>query len=203
MKRRIERWNSDNWSERIAEARYLQSTIKSRECMQAQIDWKVAFRRSMQNGDTKAAIKSLEDASGGSYLNPDDFIGSSTVRQLLESKHPEGDRLYVEGVMTCPHPNLLPFHPVMFDKIDAESIITEARRTRGSAGPSGVDASTWKQMLTSFDRDSMALADALAGLTRRLVSGIVPKGSTTALVASRLIAVAKNNGMRPIGVGEV
>ncbi|KAI0989444.1 hypothetical protein GJ496_007043 [Pomphorhynchus laevis] len=121
MKRRIERWNSDNWSELIAEARYLQSTRKSRECIQAQIDWKVAFRRSMQKGDTKAAIKSLEDASGGSYLNPDDFIGSSTVRQLLESKHPEGDRVYVEGVMTCPHPNLLPFHPVMFDKIDAET----------------------------------------------------------------------------------
>ncbi|KAI0981456.1 hypothetical protein GJ496_007124 [Pomphorhynchus laevis] len=111
MKRRIERWNSDNWSELIAEARYLQSTRKSRECIQAQIDWKVAFRRSMQKGDTKAAIKSLEDASGGSYLNPDEFIGSSTVRQLLESKHPEGDRVYVEGVMTCPHPNLLPFHP--------------------------------------------------------------------------------------------
>ncbi|KAI0980849.1 hypothetical protein GJ496_000190 [Pomphorhynchus laevis] len=67
----------------------------------------------MQKGDTKAAIKSLEDASGGSYLNPDDFIGSSTVRQLLESKYPEGDRVYVEGVMTCPHPNLLPFHPVI------------------------------------------------------------------------------------------
>ncbi|KAI0986126.1 hypothetical protein GJ496_006997 [Pomphorhynchus laevis] len=65
--------------------------------MQAQIDWKVAFRRSMQKGDTKAAIKSLEDASDGSYLNPDDFIGSSTVRQLLESKHPEGDRVYVEA----------------------------------------------------------------------------------------------------------
>ncbi|KAI0981149.1 hypothetical protein GJ496_002277 [Pomphorhynchus laevis] len=120
MKRRIERWNSDNWSELIAEARYLQSTRKSRECIQAQIDWKVAFRRSIQKGDTKAAIKSLEDASGGSYLNPDDFIGSSTVRQLLESKHPEGDRVYVEGVMTCPHPNLLPFHLVMSPYLNAD-----------------------------------------------------------------------------------
>ncbi|KAI0988838.1 hypothetical protein GJ496_006693 [Pomphorhynchus laevis] len=88
MKRRIERWISDNWSELIAEARYLQSTRKSKECIQAQIDWKVAFRRSMQKGDTKATIKSLEDASDGSYLNPDEVIGSSTVRQLLESKHP-------------------------------------------------------------------------------------------------------------------
>ncbi|KAI0982384.1 hypothetical protein GJ496_006670 [Pomphorhynchus laevis] len=50
----------------------------------------------MQKGDTKAAIKSLEDASDGSYLNPDEVIGSSSVRQLLESKHPEGDRVYVE-----------------------------------------------------------------------------------------------------------
>ncbi|KAI0988292.1 hypothetical protein GJ496_003162 [Pomphorhynchus laevis] len=96
----ISKWKPNQFnlpSELIAEARYLQSTRKRRECIQAQIDWKVAFRRSMQNGDTKAAIKSLEDASGGSYLNPDDFIGSSTVRQLLESKHPEGDRVYEEA----------------------------------------------------------------------------------------------------------
>ncbi|KAI0982250.1 hypothetical protein GJ496_002088 [Pomphorhynchus laevis] len=51
----------------------------------------------MQKGDTKAAIKSLEDASDGSYLNPDEVIGYSTVRQLLESKHPEGDCVYVEA----------------------------------------------------------------------------------------------------------
>ena len=50
-----------------------------------------------------------------------------------------------------------------------------ALRTKGSGGPSGVDANGFKRILAckSFKKSSTELCDALAGLTRRLCTKII------------------------------
>ena len=41
-------------------------------------------------------------------------------------------------------------HPVLFDRTNAVAICDAALRTEGAAGSSGIDASGWKRMCTSF-----------------------------------------------------
>jgi hypothetical protein len=80
------------------------------------------------------------------------------------------------------------------------------RKSKGSGGPSGVDANGFKRILAckSFKHSSVALCDALATLARNLCTEYVDPSSIEALVASRLIPLDKGGGgVRPIGVGEV
>ena len=79
-------------------------------------------------------------------------------------------------------------------------------RTKGSGGPSGVDAVGVRRLVTckSFKTSSVKLCDALALLTRKLCTQYVGPVSVEGLTACRLIALDKGDGsVRSIGVGEV
>ena len=79
-------------------------------------------------------------------------------------------------------------------------------RTKGSGGPSGVDANGFKRKLacTLFKKSSTELCDALAGLTRRLCKEFIDPLTIEPILANRLIPLDKGNGeVRPISVGEV
>ena len=93
-------------------------------------------------------------------------------------------------------------HPIIFDGINADLIRSVALQTEGAAGPSGVDARGWKRMCTSFKSASFNLCNSLALVAKRLCSEYVDPQGINALLACRLIAVDKNPGIRPIGIGE-
>ena len=76
-------------------------------------------------------------------------------------------------------------------------------RMDGGAGPSGLDVSSWKRICSSFARESEDLCDSLACLARKICSCYVDPSGIEALMACRLIALNKNPGIRPIGIGEV
>ena len=73
----------------------------------------------------------------------------------------------------------------------------------GAAGPSGLDVSKWKKICSSFSKESDNVCESIALVARKLCSGYVDPEGISALVASRLIALDKDPGVRPIGVGEV
>ena len=66
-----------------------------------------------------------------------------------------------------------------------------------------MNAKGWKRMCSSFHRTSNELCEAIARLTRRICSTYVDPRGISSLVASRLIALDKSPGIRPIGVGEI
>ena len=72
----------------------------------------------------------------------------------------------------------------------------------GAAGPSGLDAASWKRLCTSFKGASTDLCESLAATARRLCSSYVDPHGLSAFVACRLIALDKCPGVRPIGIGE-
>ena len=78
-----------------------------------------------------------------------------------------------------------------------------ALRTKGAAGPSGLDAYGWKHLCTSFQAASDDLCDGLALVAKCICTSFMDPAGITALVASRLIALDKSPGVRPIRVGEV
>ena len=77
-----------------------------------------------------------------------------------------------------------------------------ALKLHGAAGPSGLDASAWRRMCTSFQTVSDDLCDALSAVARRLCTSFVDPTGLSSFVACRLIALDKNPGVRPIGIGE-
>ena len=72
-----------------------------------------------------------------------------------------------------------------------------------AAGPSGMDVAAWKKLCTSFRGASDSLCSALAAVARRLATTLVDPAGLAAFTAGRLIALNKNPGVRPIGIGEV
>ena len=61
----------------------------------------------------------------------------------------------------------------------------------------------WKRICSSFARESEDLCDSLACPARKICSCYVDPSSIEALMACRLIALNKNPGIRPIGIGKV
>ena len=92
---------------------------------------------------------------------------------------------------------------MIFEALDGAVIRNVALRTRGAAGPSGLDAFGWRCLCTSFQRTSDDLYSSLALVARKLCTSCVNPDSIIAIVACRLIVLNKCPGVRPIGVGEV
>lgn len=81
-----------------------------------------------------------------------------------------------------------------------------ALRTKGSGGPSGIDANGFRRMLAckSFKKSGIDLCTAVAIMIRRLCTEFVDPCGIEVLLANRLIPLDKGEGaVRPIGVGEV
>ena len=94
-------------------------------------------------------------------------------------------------------------HPVVFESITGQLIRTIAIRTEGAAGPSGLEAGDWRRMCSSFQDASRELCNAIAAVGRRIYTTFVDPEGLEALTLSRLVALNKQPGVRPIGVGEI
>ena len=114
-------------------------------------------------------------------------------------KHPHREPAHSEFIV---QEEPQPAHSIIFESLDALCIRAAALRTDGAAGPSGVDGKGWRRLCTSFRRASDELCNSLAATARRLCTCLVDRKSISALMAGRLIALNKNPGVRPIGIGE-
>ena len=126
---------------------------------------------------------------------------SQSVLDILKSKHPSGQPVdpttLVDKVNDPPA-----FHPIIFDSIYGKTIRSAALRTKGAAGPSGIDAHGWRRICTSFKSASDDICHSLAPLTRKICTTFVDPEGLSPLLACRLIALNKNPGVRPIGICE-
>ena len=116
-------------------------------------------------------------------------------------KHPKLQPLRAQALYEGPVRSSLN-HPVAFAGISADAVQQTIQRMSGSAGPSGLDVSSWKRLCFSFSRASNDLCVAIAHLCKRLCTEYVDPAGLETLVAFQLIALDKCPGVRPISVGE-
>ena len=156
------------------------------------------FAKVVMEGHINSALRYLsEDDSGGVLPLTDD-----AVRQLRE-KLPDAQRAKLGSLLFGPVEDM---PDSVYQEINGEFVREAALRTKGSGGPSGVDANGFKRILASksFKRSSINLCESIATLTRRLCTEFVDPLTIEPILASRLIPLDKGNGeVRLIGVGEV
>ena len=70
-----------------------------------------------------------------------------TNRDALIDKHPSGQPGHPESLIKGDPPEV---HPAFFESIDSSMVRWAALRTTGAAGPSGLDAASWRRLCTSF-----------------------------------------------------
>ena len=94
----------------------------------------------------------------------------------------------------------------IYSKIDGNMTRETALRTKGSRGPSNIDANEFRQIIASksLKQSFMKLCEALATMMKILCSRYIVPSTIEPLLAGRLIVLDKGGrAVRPIGVEEV
>ena len=207
LERRLRLWKEGNIPELLREGTIIQQRLKSFPQRKNKDFLARTFSKLMMTGKIKAALRLLSKAEG-SILSIHDQLDPSietrdinrTVLDELKGKHPPKGDIHLSTLLDQQERE---FHPVIFDCINAEAIRKAVLRTNGAAGPSGADANLWKRMCTSFELSSDELCSSLALVAKKLSTNYVDPEGLTSFTASRLIALDKQPGVRPIGIGEV
>ena len=124
------------------------------------------------------------------------------MRQLKE-KHTETQEAHLRSLLFGPVEDI---PDSVFLEIDGEMVRDAVLRTKGSGGPSGIDANGFRRLLAckSFKKSGTNLYNAVAVMARKVCTEYVDPTSIEAVLSNRLIPLDKGEGaVRPIGIGEV
>ena len=197
LKRRFNQWKDGHIEKLLVEGKTIQERPFTYSAKNQSSDRKATlFARFMEDGKVSKALKLLESSNKGGILP----LREETFEVLLE-KHPKAteassDILIQEEVQDI--------HPVIYDSIDSEMVRDAIEKTRGPAGPSGLDVDGWRQILMSgnFGSSGEGLRKAIVDMIKRLCRDNTVK-HLEAFLACRLIPLDKQPGVRPIGIGEI
>jgi hypothetical protein len=164
-----------------------------------------AHNANVLSGRLKLACQNLTSSNGGGVLWPDDKCTKTgrPVIDVLLLKHPDLREPPSVGSATGafePHDDV---PTAMTVDITADDIEAIATRLSGAAGPGGADAVDLRNWLPRFGKESEALRDEMARWAAWLANDHPPWAAYRALMAARLVALDKQPGVRPVGIGEV
>jgi len=166
-----------------------------------------AFNARVLSGRLRAAVRNLTNRDGGGVLRPDDKCMKTgrPVLEVLQEKHPKlrdppldtddengAFETYEEGA-----PAIVPVD------ITANTIESIATKLSGGAGLGGMDAVDLRNWLLRYGAESQALREEMAQWTMWLANESPPWAAYRALMAGRLVALDKQPGVRPVGIGEI
>ena len=197
LENRMKLWHAGEIMELLKEVETIQKDLRVSNTPSTIAEISKKFTREMRKGNINSAMKLLADNMQNGILP----LNDQTLHQIKQ-KHPHGKDAHPE-VLLPDIPEEI--HPIKFHSIDAESVKKAILKTKGAAGPSGLDADGWKRILTSnqFGNSSNDLCKTFAEVIKKLCTTEDLSSSLEALLACRLIPLDKNPGLRPIGIGEV
>ena len=203
LERRLDEWKQGNISGLLLEGRSLQQRISRKKRTINDDEISKSFSKFTRQGKTRSALRLISKLEG-SILDTSRKLDNKsdaewTVLDELKSKHPKKVPVRSDVIITEKKRD---FHPVIFEAINGDAIRRAALSTNGAAGPSGIDAAGWKRLCTSFKHHSSNLCNSLAQVAKKLSGEYVDPEGITSLIASRLIAIDKLLGVRPIAIGE-
>jgi hypothetical protein len=218
LQRRVAMWRNGEFETLVQEAercnKELQAVAKAKRGKPRDKDQTASiFAKMVFQGKLKDAVRFITDQVTGGVLELTDEVTvkgkTGTVKEILETKHPAAVLPLRAALLPRPTEEdgrvkeLPRLREVDITAGDIESV---ARRLRGGGGPGGTDSSIWSRLLLHHGTASAALREAVAELGRMLTNELVDQDDSEELLrafnASRLVALDKCPGVRPIGVGE-
>ena len=195
--RRLEMWRNGDLNMLMREVNTIQRKLVTSQKKRSFEDTSRIFAKLVMEGKLSAALKFLDKESSSGVL-----ILSDVVKNELLKKHPDSAPITENALLFGP----IDFIPsYIFNSIDEQSILKASMRTKGSAGPSGMDSDLYRRILCSknFKTAGKDLREEIAQMAKNLATQHYDPQLLEAYVSSRLIPLDKNPGIRPIGVGEV
>ena len=123
----------------------------------------------MSRGKISNAIRVLSDEHKGGVLALTNLIDGRRVLEILRDKQTEGQTL---------EPNCIqsqhPYHPAVFEQINARLVRKHAMKTHGSGRPSSLDADDWRRLLSAFRQTSTNPCRLVAKIAKRMATSIIP-----------------------------
>ena len=197
IERRLALWKQGDLDLLLKEVRFIQGKFVNSKKARTVEDVSKVFSKLVLQRKLLAAMKLLdnESSSGLLDLSPDVLRG-------LHDKHPEAADIAEESLLHGPV-DYIP--PNVYDLIDEEMIYNSASKTKGSAGPSGMDSELYRRILCSKNckTEGKILREEIAVFTRNLLKKSYHPFFLEAFTSCRLIPLDKNPGIRQMGVGEV
>ena len=161
LAKRLALWKEGEIDSLLREGRSIQKRLVKTKRTEPPNKAKI-FAKLVMEGQINSALRYLsENECGGVLPLTVDVMGQ------LKDKHPEAQEAKLGSLLFGPVEEV---HDSLYQQIDGDVIREEALRTKGSGGPSGVDANGFKRILAckSFKKSSANLCDALAKMARRL-----------------------------------
>ena len=196
--RRMQLWKEDKIEDLVDECSVNQSQLKTTTRKDDAHERAERFNKLTIQGNIKAAIRLLSVTERGGVLS----LNEEAMTEL-KKKHPDAQPQLQQLLL---HGPVKQVNPVIFDQIDGGTILQAASKTKGSSGPSMSNADDWWRILVShqYGNATVDLRKAIATMPRKLCrEDNKSSESIEALIASRLILLSKDPGVRPIGIGEV
>ena len=199
LTQRLDAWDRQEYQMLVTETeRSMKHFLSTRRRYTTPAQRNKRFNTLVQQGELRKAIQYITTIEPSRILAPSDTITGYTVQDILESKHP--DPQPTSPATLHEYDNLPPLPPVC---ISDEVVLQVARRIRGSCGLDGTHAHELRSWLTQYHQASDRLRAALASLTQHMSNSLVPWPAIRALLSCRLIALDKQPGVRPIGIGHI
>ena len=202
LTKRLDLWEEGKFDTLMKEGRGIQEKLRmNKNKLETPEHITEVFTKFMLQGKVHAALRLLEKASNLGIAEVNDL-----TMEHLKLLHPEPQGAAGITLATGEVPY---FDPVVFSAIDEDSVAKAALKTKGAAGPSGLDADGWRRMLVSknFGKFGKDLRTAVARMTTVLCTKEIETSAINSLeayIACRLIPLEKApSGIRPIGIGEV
>ena len=153
LKRRLEAWSEGRIEDLLREGKAIQGRLQKAKHTQGSTE--KIFVRLMLHGKISAAMRWIGNSATG-ILD----VSEEVMDQLVQ-KHPAPKPAQYCSVLQGPE---MKIEQVIFNNIDGHLIQACAKRTGGSAGPSGLDSDGWKRMLCSkqFGKKTDDLCEAIA-----------------------------------------
>ena len=162
------------------------------------------YNSTVLDGNLRTAVRNLTDGVRGGVLGPEDLCTKTgrPVIEVLRDKHPD------QRLPDLSDPNCLAF--CKFDEVPdpipldcgPEVVEAVARKLTGAAGCSSVDSALLKSALLRYGKASSELREEMLEWTLWLGNTSPPWAAYRAMRQGRLVALDKQPGVRPLGIGE-
>ena len=127
---------------------------------------------------------------------------TTDIKKKLKEKHLKAAELKHSAITDKPETKT---ERVIFENIIQDDNASTTKNSSGSGGPTQIDMDTQREMICSksYGTHSKMLVDEIATLAKRLVTDTILHDYISTLLACRLFPLKKkDNGIRPVGVGE-